>query len=126
MPGVKESVREIAVCGLPSSKASRIPERVNKRAAVVGRCRGQTGGNYEARRDSRNGREVILLDLARGGGNGAIHHRSAVLPGRLPIGHPRDLHAARTGTGRGIEIPIGDLSVRANGRMCVRVFLSGS
>lgn len=67
---VKESVREIIVCGLPSFKASRISRGLIKpRAAVVGRRRGQTHGNYEARRDSRNGREVILLDLARGGGN---------------------------------------------------------
>lgn len=103
---VKEFMREIIVCGLPSSKASRIPRGLIKpRAAVVGGRRGQSDGNYEARRNSRNGREVILLDLARGGGGRPSIIVAPCLPSLSADRLSRDLHAARTGT-PGIEILI--------------------
>lgn len=101
---VKESMREIIVCGLPSSKASRIPRGLIKpRAAVVGGRRGQSDGNYEAR---RNRREVILLDLARGGGGRPSIIVAPCLPSLSADRLSWDLHAARTGT-PGIEILIG-------------------
>jgi len=124
---VKEFAREIMVCGLPSLKASRISRGLIKpRAAVVGGRRGQSDGNYQTRRDSRNGTQShSSWSRPWGRPTQAIHHRSAVLAERLPIGR-LGIYTRREQERRGSRSLSGSIRRGERADVCVRVFLSGS